>query len=326
VILDDLPPAFDGRAIPDTARESLWRAGDGHAIRRIDWTHEPGVAVRGSILFAPGRGDCYEKHLRVLDLWHGQGWNVSSLDWRGQGMSGRFGADRVTGHIDSFDGWIADLARFWDEWRASAPGPHVCIGHSMGGHIALRTVADGLIKPDALVLVAPMLGLNPGWIPSRALYPLGRLITALGDKRRPAWKVSELPMTLANARMQLLTHDEVAYADEGWWYDKRPDLVTGPPSWGWIVAAIASIRALERRSVLEAVALPVLILGTRADRLVSWRAIRRAAARLPRAELVGFGPESRHEILRETQAVRDRALDAVASFLERVAPQARHHG
>jgi len=271
--------------------------------------------ARGSILFAPGRGDCYEKHLRVLDHWFEHGWNVSSLDWRGQGMSGRFGSDLVTGHIDSFEGWIADLAAFWDEWRVDAPGPHVCIGHSMGGHIALRAVAGRRIKPDALVLVAPMLGLNPGWIPSRVLHPLGRLITALGDRRRPAWKVSELPLSVAAARMQLLTHDEVSYADEGWWYDQRPDLVTGPPSWGWITAAIASIRELERRGVLEAVTTPTLILATNADRLVSWRAIRRAAARLPRADVIDFGPEARHEVLREIAPIRDRALAEIARFL-----------
>jgi lysophospholipase len=313
-------PAYDGRAIPPDARESLWQAPDGHAIRRIDWMHAAGTAVRGAILFAPGRGDCYEKHLRVLDLWYRQGWNVTSLDWRGQGMSGRLGNDLVTGHVDDFSGWIADLAAFWNAWCASVSGPHVCIGHSMGGHLALRAVAVRAIAPDALVLVAPMLGLNPGWIPSRLLHPLGRLVASLGDRRRAAWKVSELPLTLAAARMQLLTHDKVAYADEGWWYEQRPQLVTGPPSWGWIVAAIASIRALERRGVLERVEVPVLILGTSADRLVAWRAIRRAAARLPHARLVAFGPESRHEILRETEAVRERALHEIAAFLDGAAP------
>jgi lysophospholipase len=311
--------AFDGRSIPTTARESLWRATDGHMIRRIDWTHPPTSEARGSILFAPGRGDCYEKHLRVLDRWFEDGWNVTSLDWRGQGMSGRLGADPTTGHVDDFSGWLADLAAFWQSWRSDTPGPHVGIGHSMGGHLVLRATAERLIDPDALVLVAPMLGLNPGWAPARLLHPIGRVVTAMGDRRRPAWKVSELPMSLAAARMQLLTHDEVCYADEGWWYEQRPDLVTGPPSWGWIVAAIASIRALEQRGTLERVKLPVLVLGTTADRLVSWRAIRRAAARLPNARLVTFGPESRHEILRESPPVRERALREIARFLEGLA-------
>jgi len=311
---------FDGRTIPETARETHWRASDGHRIRRIDWMHAEGGDARGSILFAPGRGDCYEKHLQVLNRWFDEGWNVTSLDWRGQGMSGRLGADAVTGHVDDFASWLADLAAFWAVWCAATPGPHICIGHSMGGHLVLRAVAERLIDPDALVLVAPMLGLNPGWLPARVLHPVGSLVTAMGDRRRPAWKVSELPLSLAATRMLLLTHDEANYADEAWWYQQRPDLVTGPPSWGWIVAAIASIRALERKGALERVEVPVLILGATADRLVSWRAIRRAAARLPHSQLVAFGLESRHEILRESPEVRERALGEIARFLDRIAP------
>jgi lysophospholipase len=313
------PPAFDGRSIPPQAREGTWRAPDGHLIRRIDFP-QPGPA-RGGILFAPGRADFYEKHLAVLHEWHAAGWHVTALDWRGQAMSGRLGADDVTGHADDFAPWVADFGAFWDDWRASVPGPHVVIGHSMGGHLALRAAAERRVVPDALVLVAPMLGLNPGWVPSAVLHPVGHVISRIGDHRRPAWKWERGPLPLSNMRMQLLTHDEVRYADEDWWYEQRPDLVLGPPSWGWIAAALRSIRMLERRGLLEALDLPVLILGTRADRLVSWPAIRRAAARLPQSELVAFGPEARHEILREAPAVRERAMRAIADFLDRQALQ-----
>jgi len=319
-----LPPAYDGRSIPAHAREQTWRAPDGQVIRRIDWPQigsgQAGVA-RGAMLFAPGRADFYEKHLAVLHAWHAAGWHVTALDWRGQAMSGRLGADEVTGHADDFAPWIADFAAFWPEWRASVPGPHVVIGHSMGGHLTLRAAAEGKVRPDALVLVAPMLGLNPGCVPSSVLHPVGSVVARLGDRRRPAWKWERGPLPLSNLRMQLLTHDEVRYADEDWWYEQRPGLVLGPPSWGWIVAALRSIRTIERRGVLEALDLPVLILGTSADRLVSWRAIRRAAARLPQGELVAFGPEARHEILRESDAVRDRALKAIADFLDRTVAQ-----
>lgn len=237
-------------------------------------------------------------------------------------MSGRFGTDDVTGHIDDFSTWIADLGAFWDMWRENVPGPYVLLGHSMGGHNALRAVAEGRVAPDALVLVAPMLGLNPGWMPNWLLHLLARVIAGSGDRRRPAWKARELPLSLGSARMQLLTHDEASYADETWWYEQRPDLLMGPPSWGWVVAAIASIRTLERRGVLERVQVPVLIVATEADRLVSWRAIRRAAARLPCSELVSFGAEARHEILREVPAVRERAMGAITRFLRRVLPSA----
>ena len=78
-------------------------APDGFAIRRIDWgpaeegAGADGPAPRGSLLFLPGRGDAYEKYLETLDGWAGQGWRVTAMDWRGQGGSGRLGADAVTG-------------------------------------------------------------------------------------------------------------------------------------------------------------------------------------------------------------------------------------
>jgi len=310
---------FDRRKIPAEARESHWIAPDGTTIRRIDWRHGAGPA-RGSILFMPGRGDCYEKYLETLDDWYRRGWDVTSMDWRGQAGSGRLGHDAVTGHIADFSVWTDDLAAAWRQWRTDSPGPHVLAGHSMGGHLALRAVADGLVEPDAMVLIAPMMGFLPAFAPTGLLYGAARLMTRIGDSARPAWKWSEKPGALPADRSELLTHDARRYADEEWWRAARPELVMGPGSWGWIERALASIARLERPGVLESVMTPVLILATRADRLVSWPAIDRAARRLPHATLVHWDDEARHEILRETDAVRDAALDAIDMFLARVAP------
>ena len=96
----------------------------------------------------------------------------------------------------------------------------------------------------------------------------------------------------------------------------------GPASWGWIERSLESMRLLERPGVLESVDLPVLLLGTTNDRLVSFRAIERAAQRLPNGKLVRFGAEARHEILREADPVRDRALAEIDIFLDRQAPPA----
>lgn len=328
-IVEERPPrAFDRRAIPEYARESIWRAPDGHAIRRIDW---PGAAnadvagegagnPRGSLLFMPGRGDAYEKYLEALDHWHCNGWSVTAADWRGQAGSGRLGLDAVTGHVADFGQWIDDLAALWSEWKASTPGPHVLVGHSMGGHLVLRAVAERRVDPAALVLSAPMLGIHPAFLPSGVLQVLARAMSALGDRRRPAWKWSEKPGALPADRSDLLTHSADRYADENWWREARPELVMGPGSWGWIERALASIRLLERPGALETIELPVLVLATTRDRLVSWRAIERAVRRLPHVELVRFEAEARHEILREADGVRLRALAAIDDFLDRTAP------
>jgi lysophospholipase len=273
------------------------------------------------LLFLPGRGDAYEKYLETLAHWHAQGWRVTALDWRGQAGSGRLGADAITGHVDDFAHWVADLAAFWREWSSEQPGPRVLAGHSMGGHLVLRAVAEGSVRPDALVLSAPMLGFLPEWLPGTVQRMAAGLMCRLGDPRRPAWKWSEKPGEVPAGRAKLLTHDAERYADELWWRQQRPELVMGPGSWGWIKAGLDSMTALDRAGALEAIDVPVLLLSASEDALVSAPAIARAAVRLPRGELVVFGPESHHEVLREVDPVRDRALAAIDEFLSRVLPR-----
>lgn len=307
--------------IPAGAREALWHTPDGHAVRRFDW---PAASdrPRGAILFMPGRGDAYEKYLASFHHWHDRGWHVSAADWRGQAGSGRLGLDDRTGHVDDFSVWLQDLAAFWADWASDRPGPLVLIGHSMGGHLVLRAVADGLLHPApaALVLSAPMLDILPARVPAVAKYWFARVRRAMGDRRRPAWKQGEMPLSSVAARQGLLTHDSGCYGDELWWREQRPQIHMGAASWGWIVAALASIRHLKRPRILRCVSVPVFMLATTADRLVSPPAIARAAALLPDAQCLWFGAEAAHEILREAEPVRRRALDGIDAFLDRVCP------
>lgn len=308
------------RHIPPDAIESIIVLEDGHALRRFDWPQVPTGTTRGSILFMPGRGDAYEKYLELFADWHLQGWAVSAADWRGQAGSGRLGADQHTGHIDDFGTWVNDLAVFWREWQARTPAPHILAGHSMGGHLALCAVAERQVAPAALVLSAPMLGFTGPQLPGGLLHRVARLMSRVGDPRRPAWKWSEKPGEFPVGRQALLTRDDGRYADEIWWREQRPELVMGPGSWGWVERAYASMRALFRPGVLEQVTTPVLILAAEHDRLVSFRAIDLAAQRLPNAQLVRFGAEARHELLREVDAVRNRALTEITHFLDEHAP------
>jgi len=302
---------IDRRALPPGARVHRWKARDGWELRAFAWPADA-PSPRGSILFLGGRGDIFEKYLEAFAHWHGQGWTITSFDWRGQGGSGRLTPAGDCGHIEDYAHFVADLADFHAEWIAATPGPHVVMGHSMGGHLVLRALVEGAIRPDAAVLVAPMLGFRSpfGRFGERA----ARILGGVGNPARPAWKGNEKPYT-TETRASLLTHDPGRYADEIWWQTEHPELLTGPPSWRWVIEGFRSNRELAADPRLRKMQVPVLMLVAKYDGLVDARGALRIGPKLPDARMVVFGRESAHEILREVDPVRNRALGEIDLFL-----------
>jgi len=302
------------RTFPAGATLSRWQAPDGWDHRRFDWPAERPV---GRLLFQTGRADVIEKYLEVFAHLVGRGWSVTAFDWRGQGGSGRLLADRHVGHGGNFSGLVEDLRSFWREWRADGTGnlPHVLIGHSMGGHLALRAVVEGAADPDGLVLVAPMLGLRLPTGPWLGAVII-RLMTLLGRAERGIWEAKEGPGH--HTRQRNLTHDVARFEDEAFWYAQAPELALGPPSWGWLESAMRSTRALLRDPRLDRVSLSTLMLIAEADRLVDPCAAAAVATRIG-AKVERFGPEAAHELLREVDPARLRALAAIDGFLDGLA-------
>jgi len=303
--------SFDRRAIPGGAMLGSWAAPDGWPYRLLDWPQPARSKARGSLLFAGGRGDFIEKYLEAQAHWHDRGWNVTAFDWRGQG--GSRGTTKG-GHVDSFDLMIDDLAALIADWHARTPAPHVAIGHSMGGHLLLRTLAERKPALDAAVLVAPMVRINSGPLPYWAAHWTANAMNVLGLAGHPAWETSRSASPAGSLRQSILTGCRDRYEDELWWWEKEPGYNLGAPSWGWLRAAYASSDRLTPER-LGGIDLPVLLLGTARDRLVSPEAIREAAAAIPKAELVMID-EAAHEILREEDPVRLRAFAAIDAFLD----------
>jgi len=305
---------LDRRRIPDDAAVSRWTAPDGWTCRRIDRRQPAGVASRGSLLFAGGRGDFVEKYLEAQDHWFRRGWNVTAFDWRGQGASRGPGED---GRVDSFDAMVDDLDALLADWQANSPGPFVAIGHSMGGHVLLRTLAERRPRLGCAVLVAPMLAINSMPLPAFAAASTATMMTLFGWGGQPAWQQPAAPPPPGSLRQGILTSSKERYLDELWWWEREPGYSLGAPSWAWLKAAYASCERLSP-AALRGVDCPILLVGTESDRLVSPRAIRRSAAALPKAELLMF-ESAGHEILREADPVRVKALEAIDSFLDRFA-------
>ena len=306
---DSPPPTI---STTDPGRLSVWTAPDGWPHRRYD---HRGTG-RGRLLFQTGRADMIEKYRHALDHFHARGWDVTAFDWRGQGGSGRLAAGDV-GHVEDFGLLVDDLAAFWRDWQRG-DGPHVLVAHSMGGFLSLRALVEGRIDPAALVLVAPMLALRSP-VGDRLGGLLARWQVGRGDPARAAWRRLEGERA-ARARQMRLTHDLTRFKAQQAWRAAHPDLCLGSPSWQWVAQAFAQTAALRADPRLDQLRTPVQFVLADADRLVDSRAAVRVANRMPAAELLRFGPESAHEILRELPPVRDKALAAIDAFLDSHAP------
>jgi lysophospholipase len=309
-------PIFDRRRYPDHLIQEKWSAEDSWPLRKTQWPAPQGKP-RGSILFQTGRGDMIEKYLESCDHWWTQGWNVTAFDWRGQGGSGRFLADPHVGHVEDFGTWTADLAAFVRDWKTKQPGPHIVMGHSMGGHLVLRTLLEKTISVEAVVLISPMLGFESPVVPVPWIAGLVSLLSRAAPQRL-AWKKNERPSLPGTDRQKFLTHDVLRYQDELWWQAEKPELVLGPPSLKWLAEAYRSTLWTAEPGRLEALNLPLLIIGAEGDRLVSPAAIRHFAARMPTAQLKMFDKMAAHEILREVDSVRGEALHLIDDFLDEV--------
>ena len=282
----------------------------------MDWPQPPGAQVRGSLLFAGGRGDFIEKYLEAYHWWHARGWNVAAFDWRGQGASQ---GNLRGGNLASFDVLIDDLAALIGDWQAGRAGPHVAVAHSMGGHMLLRTLVDRRPPLDAAVLVAPMIRVNSAPL-SPALAPwITSFMCLIGLSGAAIFKAPQKLAEPGSRRQHYLTGSDQRYADELWWWQQEPAFHLPGASWGWLRAAYRSAASAFRPARLAEVHVPVLLLGSERDRLVSPEAIREVARWLPRAEL-GMYPDAGHEILREADPIRLDALAAIDQFLDKHAP------
>ena len=272
---------------------------------------------RGTAVVLAGRGEFIEKYAtelmgELLD----RGFDVQAMDWRGQGLSDRSLPDRHKGHIDDFATYVADLKLFLDRVVApQASGPVICISHSMGGHTVLRYLAEHGNGPLAAALMtAPMNGLVRESILRIALALL---------PERPSIETRYLygsgPFTLIGREFAInrLTHDERRFRFTDQWFAADPRLTLGGPTTGWARQAMRSMTLARQRGYLERIELPVMVLSAGQDRLVDRATHPLTVARLKRGELVML-PDSRHEIMMETDAIRGRfweAFDRLAKSL-----------
>lgn len=287
--------------------------------------------AKGTICLFQGRTEFIEKYFEVIEDLRERGFNVATLDWRGQGFSQRRFKNRYKGHVRTFKQYSLDMEAFIATVKQTYPGPYYALAHSMGGHIIFANSANGVSNFfDRIVLTAPMLHLAPQMLikfpsfrkkpPAHGAYIASqrptRLLTGLlrwfglggmfapGGSKTPLFPFSDNPLTSDRERydrmIELIT--------------MQPDIGLAAPTVAWANAAMHSMRRILRIGFLKKIDRPILIIASGADQIVSTPAIARAVTQVRVGQIITVRG-ARHEIMFERDELREQFWAAFDSFI-----------
>jgi lysophospholipase len=297
-------------------RQEFVTTGDGTRVRFARFRPEAPMA---RTLLLPGFTEFIEKHLETIAELLERRHEVLCVDWRGQGLSDRALTDRHRGHIVSMELFLSDLREILEATEFGHDRGELdlnVIGHSMGGHLALRAAAEVGSGFDRIIAIAPMIDIQTGHFP-RALSPwLARIAVLMGLASRYPPGAGGYGAKAKIFEGNLLTRDKARFQKTHAFIARDPRLALGNPTFAWINAAFDSINRLAEPLVIERIRVPVLIFRAGQDHIVSNPAQERLCRALPDARLVDVD-EAKHEILNETDAVRDAFWREADAFLGR---------
>jgi alpha-beta hydrolase superfamily lysophospholipase len=259
----------------------------------------PAGAPRGVVLINHGYAEHCGRYHEVAHVIVNAGWAAFSYDVRGHGQS-----PGERGYIERFAIYLDDLAAMQDAARAlaAADAPLVLLGHSHGGLIALRALADDRPpRVTAAILSSPFLALRLA-VPGFQLL-LARIASRLAPK-----------LAQPNAlRVEDLTQDKAKQAERI--ADKLCfDVATAR----WFTEARVAQDHVFAHA--DRIRIPTTWLVGGDDPIADPTRSRSVAAKIPGAkyhDLVGM----RHEVFNEIE--RARVFSELTQALDAAAPAAR---
>ncbi|MDF9304824.1 alpha/beta hydrolase [Tritonibacter mobilis] len=297
---------------PDQVEAHWLTTQDGQRIRAGLWRSDGPSA--GTILLFPGRTEYIEKYGPLAIDLTVRGFDVLTVDWRGQGLADRSLSDGRLGHVAEFGAFQLDVAALVAHAEAlDLPRPWYLLGHSMGGAIGLRALHEGL-PVAACAFTAPMWAIR---IPF-ALRPAARLLARFGT----ALGVSEklVPTTTIEQYVQVtpfegntLTNDPEMYAFLQMQMTQHPELALGGPTVQWLSQAMLECADLRPRPSPD---VPCVTFLGENEQIVATEAIHDRMARWPSGKLEMI-PDAQHEILMEIPQTRRQTCDSLTEHFKK---------
>ena len=305
---------IEGNEPPSGLVVETIRAHDGLSLRIA---RASAARRRATILLLQGRAEFIEKYFEVMRELTDRGFDVATMDLRGQGLSGRLLNDRRKGHVGDFSDYLDDfdlmVKRIENE---GCVHPYIFLAHSTGATIALDAMQTWPQRFHGAILCTPFLGMGG---PS----PFARFVHALAgnlDKRGYSalwarWRDEE-GGTGRTFIGNFFTSDRARFRRVKALIAADRRLAIGAPTFGWLAAASRAFEKLKARQP-NSLHVPTLMLVAGSDRVVSRQAVENFAAHERFAHVMAI-PDSRHEIMMERDELREKFWAVADAFFDRI--------
>jgi lysophospholipase len=292
----------------------------GADLRAARFAAAPDVPARSICVLLNGQTEFIEKYFEVIDELRGRGFAVATMDWRGQGDSGRMTKDSRKSFVGDFREYDQDLDTLMDWIVTPMLGPGekpVALAHSMGAHILLRALVKRPASFGPCVLSAPMIAIS--FRGQREF--LVRAVTAIqmwrGRRADWVWGMEARDPHKVSFATQLVTSDPQRFERTQALLREHPDLRLAGATWGWLAAALRSMDWLRRQAA--SITTPLLVVGAGKDRICVTPQAKAFAQAAPHADYVEIR-DAGHEILMERNPIRAEFWNAFDAFMSRHAP------
>ena len=198
-----------------------------------DWglsESHPADATRGTVLLVHGLGEHMGRYAHVAAQLNAWGFAVRGYDHYGHGLS-----SGARGTLPTRHRLLDDLARVIDHTRAGMQGPTgrlILLGHSMGGLVVARAVAEQLRPVDGLVMSSPALSTGPNWLQKMLLATLPHIAPQLCvDNGLDARWVARDTQVVQAYENDPLVHRKISAALGAWIVQEGPATLAHAAHW-----------------------------------------------------------------------------------------------
>ena len=271
---------------------------------------------KGTIFLQSGRTEFIEKYYEVISEFIDRGYAVAMMDWRGQGLSSRVSKNIRIGHIDNFKTFDDDFIKIVEEcFKTRCPSPFIGFGHSMGGCLLASYFISEKNLLEKCILCAPMVSVRDNATSRRIVKLLG-LLDNIGygsfPMQKPSWD-SEDGWIEEPFEDNALTTDRERFERSFKFLKKCPELGVKGITVGWLKHALNRTNQFKKIQWNIAIKRPLLLLDATEDKLVNSHLNKELLGQSDLVEIKSL--KSQHEIMMETDEIRDEAWKSIDNFL-----------